>query len=155
MNQQIKYNLEILRATRQNTLKLVNHLSYDQLTTIPKGFSNSILWNFVHSIVSQQLLVYALSSNEMHLKKEIIDPFRKNSDGKAVLSKEDLEQVKGDYLDTINLLEKDIEMLMGSEFKSYPTSYNITLNSVEESINFSNTHEALHLGIMIAMSKLI
>ena len=40
------------------------------------------------------------------LKKETIDPFRKNSDGKAVLSKEDLEQVKGDYLDTINLLEK-------------------------------------------------
>ena len=155
MDTQTKYNLEILRVTRQNTLDLINKYTYEQLTTIPKGFSNSMLWNFAHSIVAQQLLIYALSGNKMLLTDDIIDKFRKGGDGKEVLSKEEFNQLKKDYLTTVEQLEKDIEMLVNSEYKTYPTSYNITLNSAEEAINFSNAHEALHFGIIMAIGKLV
>lgn len=151
----IQFNIEVLRATRSNVLATIDKFSYEQLTTIPSGFSNSILWNFTHSIVSQQLLIYALSGNKMHLDESLVSKFRKGTNGTEIISMSEFEKLKKDYLTTVDQLEQDIDMLLNSKYNDYKTSYNVELKSVIDAITFSNAHEALHFGIIMAISKLV
>ena len=151
----IQFNIEVLRATRKNVLATIEKYSYEQLTKIPEGFSNSILWNFAHSIVSQQLLIYALSGNEMHLNESLISKFRKGTDGTEIISLEEFQQLKKDYLTTVDQFEQDLEILLNSEYNLYKTSYNVELKNTEDAIIFSNAHEALHFGIIMAIAKLV
>ena len=151
----IQFNIEVLRATRTNVLATVNKFSYEQLTAIPAGFSNSILWNFTHSIVSQQSLIYGLSGNKMHLNESLISKFRKGTKGTEIVSSSEFEQLKKDYLTTVDQLERDVEILLNSEYNNYKTSYNVELKSVKNAITFSNAHEALHFGVIMAISKLV
>ena len=52
---------EILLITRKNLLNSIKDLSIDELTKIPNGFNNNIIWNAGHNLATQQLLVYKLS----------------------------------------------------------------------------------------------
>ncbi len=79
MTNHTKQNIELLKVTRANILETTKDLSFQELTTIPDGFSNSIIWNIIHLTVTEQLLCYGLSGNEIALNKEIIAKFRKGS----------------------------------------------------------------------------
>ncbi len=150
-----KNDIHILRVTRKNILELLENCTYEQVCIIPKGFSNSILWNFGHIAIVQQLLIYALSGKEMLIDKETVDLFRKGQTGKEIISEEEYLSLKERFLSFTDALEKDYEDLSKREYKSYTTSYNITLNSLDEAIAFNNTHEAVHFGVMMALKKLI
>lgn len=155
MTKDIQYSLEVLRVTRNNVLDLLNELSYEQLVKIPEGFNNSILWNAVHNITVQQLLCYRLSDLSLRVDDVFIDPFAKGSKGDEVISEEELVTFKKLYIETIKQLEEDYNNELFQTFKEYTTSYNITLKSVEDVINFNNTHEGLHFGYMMALKKLV
>ena len=150
-----KNDLHILRVTRKNILELLNNCTYQQVCQIPKGFSNSILWNFCHTAIVQQLLIYALSGKEMLIDKETIDLFRKGQKGTEVISETEYNNLKGRFISLADSLENDYAELVKLEYNSYTTSYNITLNSLDEAIAFNNTHEAVHFGIMMAQKKMV
>lgn len=147
------FDIEILRRTRTNILNLVEGCSYNELTIIPKGFSNSILWNFSHVAIVQQLLIYGLTGKEMLIDSNTIDLFRKGQSGKETISEEAFNVLKSQFLSFIDTLEQDYIDLNSRTYKEYPTSYGVVLHSVDEAIAFNNTHEALHFGIMMAMVK--
>ncbi|MCB9189362.1 MAG: DinB family protein [Flavobacteriales bacterium] len=155
MNKELTYSLEVLGVTRRNVITLLDELSYDQLIEIPKGFNNSILWNAVHNLTVQQLLCYRLSGLECRVDDRFIDPFKKGTSGSEKISEELITEFKQVYLETIDLLKKDYELGVFQSFQEYTTSYNITLRSVDEVINFNNTHEGLHYGYMMALRKLV
>lgn len=155
MNRNIKYSFEILRVTRRNIINIVNSLSYEQCLQIPKGFSNSILWNLVHLYITPQLLFYGLSNNEKRMKDDLIDQFRKGSKGSNTVSEERFNEVVLDFVNNANQLESDYEKLSKTNFNKYTTSYNITLSSVEEVANFNNSHEALHFGVIMQLRKFV
>ena len=52
-------------------------------------------------------------------------------------------------------MEDDFNNNVFTNFKTYPTSYNFTLSAVEDAIVFNNAHEAMHLGFMIALKKMV
>lgn len=149
----ISYSLEVLRVTRTNVINFIDGLSYEELITVPKGFNNSILWNAVHSLAVQQILCYKLSGLALHIPNKFVEGFAKGADGKGVISKADLSEYKGLLIATIELLNQDFSEDKFIEFTEYTTSYNITLKSVEDVINFNNTHEGLHFGYMMALKK--
>jgi len=60
----MKAEFDLLSATRVVVLKLVNELSLAQLNTVPNGYSNSIVWNVAHILVTQQILHYKFSFND-------------------------------------------------------------------------------------------
>ena len=39
-----------------------------------------------------------------------------------------------------------------SNFTPYTTSYGYTLTCIEDAIHFNNTHEGMHLGVVIALN---
>ena len=61
-----------LKQTRKNLLNFFEkHEGKAHL--IPHGFNNSLYWNFAHCIVTQQLLIYKLSGNDIIISDEIIE----------------------------------------------------------------------------------
>lgn len=148
---------DLNRKIRLNILKLLSGMSIDQLNTIPKGYKNNLVWNFGHLLVSQQLLIYWLSGQKILLDKTLIDEFKKGSHPEKTYSKSDIEALKANFIEIINSTEKASQsgLLTENEFNVYTTSYNVTLSSVMDAIIFNNTHEAMHLGIMMSMIKLV
>ncbi|HIP32075.1 MAG TPA: DinB family protein [Crocinitomicaceae bacterium] len=151
----IQYSINTLRSTRLFVLDLMGKFSYEQLTTVPAGFSNSMLWNFGHIVVVQQLLIYGLSGNELHLDKNIVHLFKKGATGKETLSKKEFEDLKIRSLELVDLLEKDYERICQTDYTQFMTGLNVELNNVDEAIEFNNIHEAVHIGVMMGISKLV
>ena len=142
-----------LLQTRKNIINILN--SGVDLFTIPEGFNNNIFWNAAHNLVTQQLLCYGLSGFKLDLSSDIVDTYRK---GTVATSNEDQIIAKSFLIseleDSVARMKHDYQSgLFKKEFKEYPTSYGITLRSIEEAIAFNNTHEALHLGYIMAMRK--
>ena len=151
----MKNHFNLIRVTRSNTLKLVKDLTIKQLNKIPEGFRNNIAWNMGHMAVTMELLCYGLSGLPMHLGEDQIAAFRKGSSPEEEMTQRDYDFFCTKLLTGIDQLETDYDKGLFEKFKVYPTSYGLTLHSVEEAINFNYVHEALHLGYIMAMKKLV
>ena len=139
--------------------KLLNHFlenfSLEELNKVPDGFNNNIIWNFAHNIVTQQLLCYKLAGKEMNINDEIVNQFRKGTKPERIFTKDEIEMIKTSALELVSKTENDLKTEDFSGYKPYTTSYNVTLNSIEEAVKFNNTHEGLHYGYAMAMKKLV
>lgn len=68
-----------LNATRALLKSVTSDLTVEQLNKIPKGFNNNIAWNLGHILVTQQLLVYALTDTKPLISENLIQTFRKGT----------------------------------------------------------------------------
>ena len=155
MKNNIAYQFEILNITRTNILNLMDSYPLEKLNEIPGGFSNNLIWNFGHVVVTQQLLMYALSGLPMKLEDDIIAKYRRGSKPEADVSKEEYDMLRQMASALPGAAFDDYKNGVFKEYKSYPTSYGITLNSIEEAIAFNNVHEGMHFGTMLGICKLL
>lgn len=151
----IKTELQILKTTRQNTINLIKAHSIEQLNHIPDGFSNNLIWNFGHVVVTMQLLVYGLSGIKMYTDTELVKSYRKGSKPKGKVHQHELDEITHLAISTIEDLERDYKEELFQEYKIYTTSYQMTLTNVEEAIQFNNVHEGMHLGTCLALKKFV
>lgn len=146
---------EILNITRNNVLKTIEGLSLEQLNIVPSGFKNNIIWNVAHLVVTQQLLCYKLSGLDMYIDDAFVAKFKIGSVVDFKVTQEEVDAIKKQLLALPNQLEADYTNATFKSFAEYPTSYNVTLNSVEDAIQFNNVHEGLHFGYIMAMKKMV
>ncbi|WP_338766102.1 DinB family protein [Bernardetia sp. ABR2-2B] len=149
--------MQLLKTTRTNFLNLLNEFSLEQINHIPKGFSNNLIWNFGHLVVTQQLLFYKLSGNKMYISDELVNKYRKGTKPEADASQAEVDELKKLAFDLIDKFEKDYSenKSMFDSYTEYPTTYNYTLKNIEDTINFNNTHEGVHYGYALALRKAI
>jgi len=146
-------HIDILKATRTNILKAIDGISLEQLNLVPEGYNNNLIWNAGHVAVTQQLLCYAKSDLQVKLPKDMIATYRKGAKPERDVTQAEVEQIKSLLTESIEWLATDLAAGTFKTFKTYPTSYGYTLNSIEDAVNFNNVHEAMHLGYIIAMKK--
>ncbi len=151
----MQYQLDILKQTRNNVLKILKKYSNEVINETPKGFNNNLIWNLGHIIVTQQLLCYSLSGNKPRISNDIIEGFRKGTKPNGIISAAQYDQFKDLAHITIEQFQEDYASGLFKEYKSYTTSYGITLNSIEEAMQFNLSHEAMHLGYCIALDKVL
>ncbi len=149
----MKKQFDNLRATRELLKKVTKDLSLEELNKIPDGYNNNIAWNVCHIVVTQQLLVYTLSGVNPNISNDLISLFRKGSSPEAPVTEEIMNIIYGEMDSLIDQTYEDYQDGVFKSYKEYPTSYGITLNTVEEAIDFNNMHEALHLGYVMAMKR--
>ncbi|MCB0653928.1 MAG: DinB family protein [Saprospiraceae bacterium] len=142
-----------LNATRALLKSVTSDLTVEQLNKIPKGFNNNIAWNLGHILVTQQLLVYALTDTKPLISENLIQTFRKGTAPEKRVSKEVLDEIMSGLATSGPRMAEDYQNGIFGNFKEYPTSYGIVLHNVEEAIVFNNMHEALHLGYIMAMKR--
>ncbi len=151
----MKEQFDNLRATRKLLKLVTENLSLEQLNKIPEGFNNNIAWNIGHIVVTQQLLVYALSGVRPNVSKELIRVFRKGSTPEKPVTEEQMENIFGKMDTAIDQTFEDYQKGIFQTYEEYPTSYGITLRSVEQAIEFNNMHEGMHLGYILAMKRML
>jgi predicted transcriptional regulator len=151
----MQQEINILKKSRQLTLKAISSCTIEQLNKIPEGFKNSIAWNITHLVVTQQLLCYKLSGLECLVSEEMIDNFQKGTTPKYSLTEDEFDEIKRQFIDLPETLEKDYSKGIFKKYFEYKTSVAITLKSIEDGIRFNNYHEGIHLGVILQLLKFI
>lgn len=149
------WSFDITLKTRAILYKFLENFSLEQLNSVPKGYRNSMYWNIMHVVVTQQLLVYGLSNVPMLLDSEYIKAFRKGTKTEQDASQNDIEYLKSLLISTIEKTQSDYAAGIFTTFTPYTVSTKSTLTNVEEAIEFNNFHEGIHLGYILAMKNTI
>lgn len=131
----------------------IDHHSLQELNTVPEGFSNNIIWNIAHTIVTQQLLVYNLSGLPMLVSDELVATYKKGTKVERDVSQAEVDAIKSLLFSTIEQTKKDYDNKIFKIYNSYTTSTHSTITSVEDAIAFNNFHEGIHLGYILALRK--
>lgn len=147
--------IDVNIQTRQNVLELLSGLDGKQWNEIPQGFSNNLIWNVGHCMVTQQLLQYKLSGVSMKVPKAWVNEFRKGSKPERSYSLDEIEEILYTYSTLLSELKKDMEKELFTKYMEYETSYGVTLTSLDDAIAFNNVHEGVHFGVIMALRKLV
>ncbi|WP_435261329.1 DinB family protein [Tenacibaculum sp. nBUS_03] len=146
---------EVLKKSRELVLNLTNGLTIEQLHKIPEGFNNNIAWNVAHLVVTQQLLLYKLSGLQCLVSDELIDNYRKGTKPTETFTEEEFEEVKELLLGLPDTLKEDFSAGIFSDYTEYKTSTGFVLDSFKTALAFNNMHEGIHLGVIMAIRKLV
>jgi len=151
----MNWTFDICLKNRNILEGFLNQFSLDELNKIPDGFSNNLIWNIAHVIVTQQLLVYGNSQLPMLVSDEMVAKYRKGTKAEHDADQEEVNEIRSLLFST---LEKTQDDYFNGHFKNYieyTVSTKSTLTNVEEALEFNNFHEGIHLGYILALKKSI
>lgn len=149
-------SFDTLRIIRENMISLTSSLSLDQMTVIPAGFNNNMIWNMGHALATQHVLVYQLSGIPIPLDQTFVDRYRKGSFPQSTYQyQSDLAYINEHFNSSVDRMAQDFQNEIFQSFQEYQTSFGVKLTSAEEAITFNNMHESLHLGYMMSMKHCI
>lgn len=151
----MKQAFKLHRSTRENALKLSEAFNPEQLNLIPAGFNNNLIWNLGHMVITQQLLLYKMSGNELRVDKSLVNKYKKGSKPEAYIEETEIKHIQELLISTSEQAKQDFEAGLFKEYKHYSTSYGFELLGIEDSVAFNNVHEAMHLGNLLSMRKFI
>ncbi len=146
---------ETLKVTRKNAVNILEAYPEEQLTAIPTGFGNNLLWNAGHMLVSQQSLCYSLSGLPLRIPEGYVPLFRKGSSPKEWNGTVDIGELKALLISTIPALMRDYAEGAFKTYKPYTSSFGVALKNVDDAILFDHVHEGLHFGAMHALQKVL
>ncbi len=146
---------DTLLASRKLTLKFVQNFNPEQLNYIPQGFKNNLIWNMGHLVVTQQLLWYNLSEKSMLIDAAMVEKYQKGSKPNGLIHSDEIDKIKELLISLPEKSIRDYNKGLFKTYKTYTTSFNVTLKSIEDGIKFNNYHEGLHVGTIMALRKLV
>ncbi len=146
---------ETLRFNRRTYLDFLDQYSLKQLNYIPQNFNNSIIWNIIHTIVTEQLLVYDLSGLPVNINENYVSRFKKGTKPNKDITVEEVLYIKNNMMKLIDMTEEDYKSGIFKNYKPYLSSTGISLNTVDEALKFNLFHEGIHLGVVLSLKKLV
>jgi hypothetical protein len=147
--------VDLLRQERLLMARLVDSLSASQLTQIPDGHRNNILWNLGHVVVTQQRLHYRISDLEMYITSEMENACRSGTSPADWGETPDFATLRRWLEELPGRLQEDYDAGSFGGFREYTTSTGIRLRTIEEAIVFNQYHEGVHMGVMMGLRKLV
>jgi len=149
------YPIDILQKNRTLVLKVTNELTLAQFNKIPEGFGNNIVWNIAHLVVTHQILCYKFSGLPMNVSNEMVEKYMKGAAPKDDVSQSELDEIIHLFKELPIQFEKDYTAKVFKEYESYTTSVDVTLTDIDSATAFNNLHEGIHLGVILALKKLV
>jgi hypothetical protein len=135
--------------------RFLEKISLEDLNKIPEGFSNNIIWNIAHIIVTQQLLVYRLSDLPINVSEEMVSKYRNKTKPEGDVTQAEVDEISGLLESLLVQTEKDLEAGIFKTYNEYTVSLGTTMTNVQEAMEFNNFHEGIHLGYILALRKAI
>ena len=108
-----------------------------------------------HIIVTQQVLVYKLAGLPVMVSDELIEKYKKGTKTEQEASQEEVDEILSLLHKTIEQTAIDIDNNLFQNFNEYPTSTGFVLKSNFDSMSFNNFHEGIHIGVIMAIRKLV
>lgn len=151
----MKKEFDTLRASRKLMLKLVRNLNEEQLNSIPDGFSNNIIWNLGHLVVTQQMLWYGLANLDLLVPDEMVQKYKKGTTPTGTVHSEEIQTIKDLAITLPENSIADYNRGIFTSYSAYMTSVNVELATIIDAIKFNNYHEGLHVGAIMTLRKLV
>jgi len=151
----MNWTFDICLKNRNILEGFLNQFSLEELNKIPDGFSNNLIWNIAHVVVTQQLLVYGNSQLPMLVSDEMVAKYRKGTKAERKVTQEEVNEVKALLLTTLKKTQDDYYNGLFKNYTEYTVSTKSTLTNVEQALEFNNFHEGIHLGYILALKKSI
>lgn len=146
---------KIWETSRNIYLKFLENYSLEQVNKIPDGFSNNIIWNAGHVIVSQQKLIYTLSGLPVSISNEMIEKYQNGSRPDGKTTQEEVDEIKKLLLSTVAQTRTDFANGLFQNFNEYQSKTGFHLGSFNDSLEFNNYHEGIHLGMIMNIKKFV
>ena len=146
---------KIWETNRKHYLKLIDSYSLEQLNKIPEGFSNNLVWNLGHIIVTQQGLVYRLSGLPINVSAEMNEQYRNGSKPTGTTTQAEVNELKALLFSLIEKTKADYTAMKFITYNEYTTGTGFHLGNINDALEFNNYHEALHMGFMMNIRKFI
>lgn len=143
------------RVSRELFAAYFDNYTLEQLNRIPQGFSNNLIWNIGHIIVSQQLLVYTGSGNAPLVSQELINKYMRGTRPEADVTQQEADEIKSLLFEPVLQTEKAYAAGVFTSYSPRKTQLGFDLQTVEDAIAFNNYHEGIHLGMMMNIRKFI
>lgn len=155
MDGQPEAALKVWRRNRKNLLRFMDSYDAGQMNRIPDGFSNNLIWNLGHILVVQQLLVYGLSGQPLHIPKKLVLRYQRDTRPGGPVDDFEISEIRERLEATVLLLEQDLEAARFGAFRPFTNSAGFEVTNLQEAITFNNFHEGLHLGYMLSIRKFL
>lgn len=146
---------KIWETSRHIYLKFLENYSLEQVNKIPEGFSNNIIWNAGHVIVSQQKLIYTLSGLPVSISEEMIEKYQNGSKPDGKTTQDEVDEIKKLLLSTVAQTKADVANGLFQNFTEYQSKTGFHLGSFNDSLEFNNYHEGIHLGMIMNIKKFV
>lgn len=151
----MEHTFKVTKTSREIYKKYLEKHTLEELNKIPQGFSNNLIWNIGHVVVSQQLLVYGGAGLPMMVSEELVNMYRRGTRPERDVTAEEIEEIKSLLFITIEKTEEDYRNNIFTSYNARKSELGFDLSSAEDGITFNNYHEAIHLGIMMELRKFI
>lgn len=150
----MKSTFNVTRVSRQVYDRFFDNYTTEQLNTIPPGFSNNLIWNIGHIVVSQQMLMYMGAGQPPLVSMELIDRYKRGTRPERA-SAEEIAEIRSLLFTLVDRSEEDYNAGIFTTYAERKTELGFTLSTIEDAIEFNNYHEAAHLGIMMSLRKFV
>ena len=147
------WSFDITLKNRNIMVSFLDTFSLEELNKVPEGFSNNLIWNIAHLVVTQQLLTYNLSGLPMLIDDKMVEKYKKGSKTEGNISQDEVDEIKRLLFSTIEKTKEDYKKGLFKNYNEYTVTTKSTLTNVEQAIEFNNFHEGIHLGYILAMKK--
>ncbi len=154
-NKNMQPEFRINRSSRDMLSLILDKHTPAQLNSIPFGFSNNLIWNIGHIIVTQQLIVHRNSGLEMLVSDELVESYKKGTRPESIVSEEGIDELRQLLYPTIEKSKADFEAGLFREYREFTSSLGFTVKNIEDAIPMNNFHESLHIGIMMSIRKFV
>lgn len=148
-------DLKNLAFIRYALLATIKDLSVEQLNKTPEGFSNNVIWNFAHCMVSTNSMCYGPSGNDIGISKEMIDKYKRGSKPEGNVSEDEINYWKELATTSVTQMEKDLVAGKFSTYHAWDLSKRTQIASVDDALAFSYFHEGTHLGFIWSIKKFL
>lgn len=145
----------VTETSRNMVLKFLENHTLEQLNKIPEGFTNNLIWNIGHIVVTQQLLVYKLSGLPMMVSDELVEKYRKGTKPEQDASQAEVNEIRSLLFKTIEKTREDFDNDIFQNYTEYPTSTGFVLKSAYGAMTFNSFHEGIHVGMMMIIRKFL
>lgn len=142
-----KFIFDQVSFVRQATLKAVENLSESQISVVPEGFNNNILWNLGHIYLVQERFVYQIPQKAAQIPNGFLELFGQGTKPSEwnvqppALS--EVLQVLKEQPTRIKEMLKD--HLRDELPKPFTLPSGLTFNTIGELLTFSMYHEGMHV----------
>jgi len=147
------WTFDICLKNRKILEGFLNQFTLEELNKVPEGFSNNIIWNIAHVIVTQQLLVYRNSDLPMFVSDNMIEKYKKGTKAEVEVSRPEIEEIRSLLFSSLEKLVEDYNNGLLKNYNEYTVSTKSILTNAGEALEFNNFHEGIHLGYILALKK--
>ena len=147
--------LDRIVAARGHLLRVADGVPAERWTVTPPGFSNNVLWNVAHVVVTLELLAYGRSSLDLGAPPALVAQTRKGTSPSDWTAPPDRDAVLALARSSPQRIARDLADGRFRAFEPYDTSAGVHLDSLADALAFDLYHEGMHAGTVLSLRRVL